>query len=90
MDHKRRAAAAAAKGKKPARYFPAVMGGYVAGLGTTIIVMNVFQAAQPALLYIVPGVLGATFLQALALGEEYVEEAQGAVLALVPVVYLLF
>lgn len=29
------------------------------GLGTTIIVMNVFEAAQPALLYIVPAVLGA-------------------------------
>ena len=39
-------------------------GGYVAGLVATIVVMNVFQAAQPALLYIVPGVLGATFLHA--------------------------
>ena len=32
-------------------------------------VMNVFDAAQPALLYIVPGVLGATFIRA-ALARE--------------------
>ena len=30
--------------------------------------MNVFNAAQPALLYIVPGILGATFLRALIAG----------------------
>lgn len=35
------------------------MGGYTLGLASTIVVMNVFQAAQPALLYIVPAVLGA-------------------------------
>lgn len=46
-------------------YFRAVVGGYVAGLGTTIAVMNLFNAAQPALLYIVPAVLGAVALQAL-------------------------
>lgn len=39
------------------------------GLATTIIVMNVFEAAQPALLYIVPAVLGAVSLHALILGE---------------------
>ena len=33
--------------------------GYVLGLATTIVVMNVFEAAQPALLYIVPAVIGA-------------------------------
>lgn len=33
--------------------------GYTLGLGATILVMNVFKAAQPALLYIVPAVLGA-------------------------------
>jgi minor histocompatibility antigen H13 len=42
--------------------------GYVAGLGTTILVMNVFNAAQPALLYIVPGILGGTFTRALFAG----------------------
>ena len=31
-----------------ARYFGAVMAGYVAGLSTTIAVMNIFNAAQPA------------------------------------------
>ena len=31
---------------------------------TTIVVMNVFEAAQPALLYIVPAVLGAVSLHA--------------------------
>jgi hypothetical protein len=43
--------------------------GYVAGLATTIVVMNVFKAAQPALLYIVPAVLGAVGLHALATGQ---------------------
>ncbi|KAG2440716.1 hypothetical protein HXX76_003573 [Chlamydomonas incerta] len=42
------------------KYFRSAFGGYVAGLIATIVVMNVFKAAQPALLYIVPGVLGAT------------------------------
>ena len=43
--------------------------GYVAGLATAIVVMNVFKAAQPALLYIVPTVLGSTSLHAAAKGE---------------------
>lgn len=61
-----RAEQARAEGKPaPVRYFPAVIFGYFAGLATTIIVMNVFNAAQPALLYIVPGILGATFIRAL-------------------------
>jgi minor histocompatibility antigen H13 len=54
------------------------------GIVTTIVVMNVFNAAQPALLYIVPGVLGATFIRAVIAGEvstvwtycEGLEEAQ--------------
>ena len=46
------------------RYFYAAMGGYVAGLAITIVVMNVFAAAQPALLYIVPCVCAAVFVQA--------------------------
>ena len=41
-------------------------GGYIAGIATTIVVMNVFEAAQPALLYIVPAVLGAVGLHAFA------------------------
>jgi|Transcript_22261 minor histocompatibility antigen H13 len=49
--------------------FRAAFVGYVLGLALTIVVMNVFDAAQPALLYIVPGVMGATFCNALARGE---------------------
>lgn len=67
-------------------YFPAVSLGYLLGILTTIVVMNVFNAAQPALLYLVPGVLGATFLRAAFAGKgeisavwnfcEGLEEAQ--------------
>lgn len=62
-------------------YFHSVFWGYVAGLGTTIFVMNYFKAAQPALLYIVPAVLGATALHALIKGEfkelwNYKEEVE--------------
>ena len=56
-------------GKTVTTYFPAVAFGYLVGIVTTIVVMNVFDAAQPALLYIVPGVLGATFIRA-ALAKE--------------------
>ncbi|XP_057801945.1 signal peptide peptidase 1 [Salvia miltiorrhiza] len=43
---------------KDRQYFKSAFLGYTAGLVVTIIVMNWFQAAQPALLYIVPGVIG--------------------------------
>jgi len=43
--------------------------GYVGGLGATIAVMNIFQAAQPALLYIVPAVLLAVGVHAQLRGE---------------------
>lgn len=45
-------------------YFNSVFAGYTFGLALTIVVMNVFNAAQPALLYIVPAVLGAVALHA--------------------------
>jgi minor histocompatibility antigen H13 len=45
-------------------YFNSVFAGYTFGLALTIVVMNVFNAAQPALLYIVPSVLGAVALHA--------------------------
>ncbi|GAB4813141.1 hypothetical protein N2152v2_000187 [Parachlorella kessleri] len=51
------------------KYFYSAFGGYVAGLATTIVVMNVFNAAQPALLYIVPAVVGAVLAHAAARGE---------------------
>ena len=38
---------------------------YAIGLAATILVMNYFSAAQPALLYIVPAVLGGVGIHAL-------------------------
>lgn len=43
---------------KGSQYFKSAFVGYTVGLVLTIIVMNWFQAAQPALLYIVPAVIG--------------------------------
>ncbi|KEH35986.1 signal peptide peptidase-like protein [Medicago truncatula] len=45
------------RGRKP-QYFKSAFLGYTFGLVLTIVVMNWFQAAQPALLYIVPAVIG--------------------------------
>ncbi|KAK5077005.1 hypothetical protein LTR64_005516 [Lithohypha guttulata] len=41
----------------PKPYFKATMAGYTAGLIATLLVMQVYKHAQPALLYLVPGVL---------------------------------
>ena len=57
------------KKKPPPMYFWTVTFGYALGLITTIAVMNIFEAAQPALLYIVPGLLLTTFFRALFAGE---------------------
>lgn len=71
-------AALKAKGfRKP--YFKATVIGYVLGLCVTVGVMQVAKHAQPALLYLVPGVLGALWGTALVKGEakllwNYVEE----------------
>uniref|UniRef100_A0A0D9WGV8 Uncharacterized protein n=1 Tax=Leersia perrieri TaxID=77586 RepID=A0A0D9WGV8_9ORYZ len=59
-------------------YFNSAFLGYTVGLTVTIIVMNWFQAAQPALLYIVPGVIGFVAVHCLWNGEvkpllEYTE-----------------
>ena len=43
--------------------------GYCLGILATLIIMNVFQAAQPALLYLVPGVLLGSIFPALLRGE---------------------
>jgi len=68
-------------------YFNTNMAAYVAGLVTTIVVMHVFDAAQPALLYLVPFCLGTSFVVAVARGElsellayseEEEEEEEGA------------
>jgi minor histocompatibility antigen H13 len=42
---------------------------YILGLGTTIAVMHIFKAAQPALLYLVPSCLGLPLLVALVRGD---------------------
>jgi minor histocompatibility antigen H13 len=43
--------------------------GYILGLGTTVFVMHVFKAAQPALLYIVPACIGTAVAGAMAKGK---------------------
>ena len=50
-------------------YFKVTFISYCLGLVTTIAIMNIFMHAQPALLYLVPAVLGSTFLLALKRGE---------------------
>jgi minor histocompatibility antigen H13 len=67
----------------PKPYFHSALIAYFLGLGTTLFVMVYFQAAQPALLYLVPACLGSSFLCAiirkevtllLAYSEEVEEE----------------
>lgn len=63
----------------PKTYFNASMIGYLLGLTTTIIVMQIFDHAQPALLYLVPGVLISLWGTSLVKGEvktmwKYVDE----------------
>eukprot|EP00536_Pseudo-nitzschia_multiseries_P009156 jgi/Psemu1/257895/estExt_Genewise1Plus.C_2500037 len=53
----------------PKPYFYSAMIAYFLGLGMTLFVMIYFQAAQPALLYLVPACLGSSFLCALVRGE---------------------
>lgn len=53
----------------PKPYFYAAIAGYVAGMCATLGVMQVFAHAQPALLYLVPGVLGAVWGCAVVRGE---------------------
>lgn len=50
-------------------YFQVVFWAYCGGVAATILVMNVFKAAQPALLYIVPATLGAAAGAAALRGE---------------------
>lgn len=65
----------------PKPYFTASLAGYVVGLLTTLVVMHVFRHAQPALLYLVPGVIGALWSTAVVRGEAramwaYTEEGE--------------
>ncbi|KAI5803352.1 signal peptide peptidase-domain-containing protein [Peziza echinospora] len=53
----------------PKTYFYSSIVGYVVGMLATLVVMHVFNHAQPALLYLVPTVLGAVWGTALVRGE---------------------
>lgn len=53
----------------PKPYFKATMIGYVVGMLATLAVMQIADHAQPALLYLVPGVLIASWGTALVRGE---------------------
>ncbi|KAM0670415.1 hypothetical protein ACQRIT_007716 [Beauveria bassiana] len=50
-------------------YFYASMVGYLLGMLATLAMLLVFKRGQPALLYLVPGVQGATYLTAIVRGE---------------------
>eukprot|EP00262_Sarcandra_glabra_P005993 TRINITY_DN17978_c0_g1_i1.p1 TRINITY_DN17978_c0_g1~~TRINITY_DN17978_c0_g1_i1.p1 ORF type:complete len:353 (+),score=58.30 TRINITY_DN17978_c0_g1_i1:219-1277(+) len=68
---------------KENRYFNSAFFGYTLGLVLTIVVMNWFQAAQPALLYIVPAVIGSLAVHCIWNGEvkpllEFDESKSGA------------
>lgn len=53
----------------PKPYFHWTLVSYILGMGTTMYVMITFQAAQPALLYLVPACLGSSFICAIVRGE---------------------
>lgn len=53
----------------PKPYFHSALLGYVIGLGVTLYIMIVFEAAQPALLYLVPACLSSSLLCAFVKGE---------------------
>ncbi|KAF1977738.1 hypothetical protein BU23DRAFT_577735 [Bimuria novae-zelandiae CBS 107.79] len=53
----------------PKTYFKASLTGYILGMLATLGVMHIWGHAQPALLYLVPGVLGSLWLTALVRGE---------------------
>ncbi|KAJ4337556.1 hypothetical protein N0V95_008294 [Ascochyta clinopodiicola] len=70
----------------PKTYFKASLVGYVLGLLATLGVMMIWDHAQPALLYLVPGVLGSVWFTAIVRGElsliwnytEAIEEEEDA------------
>lgn len=53
----------------PKPYFYSGLAGYVLGMATTMFVMIQFEAAQPALLYLVPACLGSSITTAMLRGE---------------------
>ncbi|CZT21134.1 uncharacterized protein RCC_06995 [Ramularia collo-cygni] len=56
-------------GSFPKTYFYASLVGYIVGMMTTLVFMSMFQHAQPALLYLVPGVLTSVWGTALVRGD---------------------
>jgi len=48
--------------KAPKPYFWSAMFGYLVAILSTIVVMTIFNHGQPALLYLVPGCIGAVLL----------------------------
>jgi minor histocompatibility antigen H13 len=65
--------------KFPRVYFVTVMIGYIGGLVATAVAMHLMNAAQPALLYLVPGTTAPVFLVAAIRGHlpemfKYVED----------------
>jgi minor histocompatibility antigen H13 len=54
---------------KNCRYFILAVIGYAVSIILTLVVMNVFQAAQPALLYLVPGCFAFSLLPAYLSGD---------------------
>lgn len=53
----------------PKTYFYATLGGYLIGMLATIGVLLYFKHGQPALLYLVPGVIGSVYFTGLRRGE---------------------
>ncbi|PSR88542.1 signal peptide peptidase-domain-containing protein [Coniella lustricola] len=53
----------------PKTYFHATILGYLVGMLTTVSVLLVFQRGQPALLYLVPGVVGSAYVTGWLRGE---------------------
>jgi|EP00937_MAST-01D_sp_MAST-1D-sp2_P000238 minor histocompatibility antigen H13 len=64
-----RAQAASVDARFDKTYFHTTMFGYIAGLITTVVVMFLFESAQPALLYLVPSCLGSSLVVAFKRGE---------------------
>ncbi|ODQ80433.1 hypothetical protein BABINDRAFT_161372 [Babjeviella inositovora NRRL Y-12698] len=50
-------------------YFVSSLVGYAVGMIATMVVLHLFETGQPALLYLVPGVVGAVLISALCKGD---------------------
>lgn len=72
-------------GAFPKPYFHAALAGYIFGMVCTLSVMQIYSHAQPALLYLVPGVLGSLWFTAFVKGDlkamwEYTEATEEEIL----------